>query len=646
MVPANSSLEALLIRALPMMAWSADADLRVLRVEGPVLGALDIDAGQLVGTSLLAPPASDGLVPLEYATRVRAGSSVRYESDWRGRTFEVYLEPLCDEHGELRSVAGVALDVTTRALGLRRLHQSERSLAHAQRIARIGNWEFDLRTGELHWSDQIFDIFGLTRSEFAGDISAFFSRVHPDDQQRLLDAQTRVLRGETPLDIRHRIVLPDGSVRIVHESGELERDADGQPRVLRGVVHDVTERHLADVRIEQLNGVYTLLSAANRTIARERDIEALLDSVCRSAIEDGHFRAAWIGMRDESGSIRTTALAGVLQSAPGPAPRLEDSPLARVGLSGHRCIVPDLQEDDCERAWVREARHHGFRAFAVFPLIRRGQVLGAVGFFDDVPRFSDEEEVTLLEGLAADLAFALELDLRERERQRMEHALRDSMRELKLLSTRLDDIREQERARVGRDVHDHLGQALTALKLDIAEIRRRLVAPDLPAIATRLAEMTALIDSAIDDVRRVAAALMPLTLEESTLTEAMQAHLAEVARRSGLICKLHADVPALDVPTDRATALFRIMQEAVTNVVRHAQASRIDVDLGIKGDAVRLVVRDDGQGLAPSTARRPKPLGLESMRSRARLFGGSVEVQSSPGAGTTVTALLPSREAP
>lgn len=226
-----------------------------------------------------------------------------------------------------------------------------------------------------------------------------------------------------------------------------------------------------------------------------------------------------------------------------------------------------------------------------------------------------------------------------------EHELRKSMAELRSLSTRLNDVREEERARIARDVHDHLGQTLTVLKMDVAEVRRRARNGGIEAIDERLTEMSSLIDGAVDDVRRVATELRPLLLDEFDLIDAIRFYLDEIGRRARLRCELVTAGEA-DLPPERANAVFRILQEALTNVSRHAEATRVRVTLHADVDEARLIVEDDGRGIADAKLRRPGALGIIGMRDRARLYGGDVVVEGSAGRGTIVTARVPLKDAP
>jgi two-component system, NarL family, sensor histidine kinase UhpB len=166
-------------------------------------------------------------------------------------------------------------------------------------------------------------------------------------------------------------------------------------------------------------------------------------------------------------------------------------------------------------------------------------------------------------------------------------------------------------------------------------------------VEERLEEMNALIDTAINDVQRVAAELRPVILDDLGFVHAIEAYLRDVERRSHLRCVLDSQVSDVPIAADAATALFRILQEALTNVIRHAAARRVDVTLTADDEAVALVIQDDGVGIPAAEEVNPRAMGLVGMRDRARLFGGSVQVAGGPRGGTRVTARLPlTKDAP
>ena len=222
-----------------------------------------------------------------------------------------------------------------------------------------------------------------------------------------------------------------------------------------------------------------------------------------------------------------------------------------------------------------------------------------------------------------------------------QEALRATTEQLRALAARLDAIREEERRLIAREIHDQIGQALTALKLDLGWLRGQLPADAKAEVRQRATAIDALVDQTLDTARRLSGALRPPILDDLGLPAAIAAHARDFAQRTSMTCEV-------DVPADGgvlapavALSLFRIVQEALTNVARHAQAKRVRISLSIRPDAVTLTVADDGRGVSADELSRPTSLGVLGMRERALVVGGEVTIIGSPGRGTTVTVRVP-----
>jgi PAS domain S-box-containing protein len=225
------------------------------------------------------------------------------------------------------------------------------------------------------------------------------------------------------------------------------------------------------------------------------------------------------------------------------------------------------------------------------------------------------------------------------QRRRAEAELREMNRQLRALSASLQNVREQERKRISAELHDELGQQLTGLKLDLVWLAGR-AKEGRPATTEQIDAMRHLLDTAISSVRRIAADLRPLILGDLGFGEAVTWQTAEFAKRSGLAITM--ELPGAEHVNDdaRATALFRIVQESLTNIARHASASQVQIRLAAEGDQLVLSVRDDGAGIAQG-GERSKGIGLLSMRERATALGGQLRIASIPGRGTTIEVTLP-----
>jgi PAS domain S-box-containing protein len=199
-------------------------------------------------------------------------------------------------------------------------------------------------------------------------------------------------------------------------------------------------------------------------------------------------------------------------------------------------------------------------------------------------------------------------------------------------------VREQEKSRIARELHDELAQTLTALKMDTIWMRDH-VKGDQPA-QEKITAMLGMLDTAVASVRRIAADLRPLVLDDLGLVPAIEWAVQNFTQRTGVPCDLVVD-ESLELQEPFATGVFRIVQESLVNVAKHARATRVSVEVEAKGDYLLLRVEDDGIGFRPNAPRKPQSLGLVGLRERAQLMRGEVKVESSPGAGTRIEARIP-----
>ncbi len=225
-------------------------------------------------------------------------------------------------------------------------------------------------------------------------------------------------------------------------------------------------------------------------------------------------------------------------------------------------------------------------------------------------------------------------------RQQEEDELRRSQEQMRALSDRLLTLREEERAHISRSIHDEIGQMLTGLKMDLAWLQRHLD-PGQEPLLDKTRAMSRLIDAAVQAVRQISTELRPGILDDLGLEAAIEWQLQELQRRTDIRCTLSSDMEEGALDAERTTTAFRILQESLTNVVRHSQAGRVEVVLTGSATEVTLLVRDDGRGISDSERDHPRSIGLLGMRERAWMHGGALEVQGVAGRGTTVLLRLP-----
>jgi len=226
------------------------------------------------------------------------------------------------------------------------------------------------------------------------------------------------------------------------------------------------------------------------------------------------------------------------------------------------------------------------------------------------------------------------------ERKRVEEELRRSQEELRNLSAHLQRAREQERACIAREIHDELGQALTALKMDLSWLGKRLPF-ETSSLAEKVGAMSRLIDATTKTVKRISTQLRPGLLDDLGLVAAIEWQAQEFQERTQIRCELALQTGDIALNRELATTCFRIFQEALTNVARHADATSVQVTLKKKAETLLLKVKDNGKGLAEEEIAHPDSFGLLGMRERARFCGGHVKISSVQGRGTTVVARIP-----
>ena len=401
------------------------------------------------------------------------------------------------------------------------------------------------------------------------------------------------------------------------------------------------------------------LFAVSRAMGSRRDVTEVLRQATRELVRalDADFGSVW---RVDPTDRALQQVAGYRAASATPGAGAAAAPSAALlagaaSAAGDAIFSSDSARDPRFNHPLLRLLPH--RSVLIQPLRVGGEIVGIFGFVwtRSRHRFNDVE-LRLVDAVTQQAAIAIEnadllgevralngdLERRVRERTReLETAteqLRASRAELRALGTHLERVREEERAHIAREIHDQLGQALTALKMDLA----RVTAGDGSVAGGAL---PAAIDDMIGAVRRISSELRPPMLDDLGVLAALEWYAQEFERRTGIRCRFHRrcrpDEEGLD--RDGATALYRIFQEILTNVARHAEATRVSISLEAAEAAIRLTVRDNGKGLQQAQRDRRPSLGILGMKERAMVLGGSVSVAGARGRGTIVRARLPLR---
>jgi PAS domain S-box-containing protein len=526
--------------------------------------------------------------------RAARGESQRFETSVLSREggivpIDAAFAPLRDRAGVITHVVGSGVDVTVRRRAERELARSEARLAEAQRVAHVGSWEWDLGKNRVTWSEELYRIYGVDRGRHVPTYETFLASVHEEDRVHTRAVLAKALENASPFVYDHRILRPDGMVRMLHTRGQVIADGAGQASRVVGSCWDITERWEATRRAE----------------SARHNLESVLERVSDGFVAmDRQWRYTY------------------------------------VNESGGRMLGRDAKSLVGKHIWTEFPEGRGQKFHLAYErALNEQRPVSIREYYPPWERWFENRVYPSQDGVSI---FFTDVT----EQQKAQDDLRALADQLRALAARLAEVREDERREISRELHDQVGQALTALKLDLGWLRGQLgrsaSSPD--ATLARVAAMEDLIDTTLDTTRRISSSLRPAMLDDLGLPATIRWQVRDFCARTKIECDVRVPDDGADALAPAvALTLFRILQEALTNVARHAEAKHVVIELQVGGGATAtvLTISDDGKGIAPGAAERATSLGLVGMRERALAIGGTIELSSAPGGGTTVTVSVP-----
>lgn len=414
----------------------------------------------------------------------------------------------------------------------------------------------------------------------------------------------------------------------------------GKPAI-QAVFHDISARKLVEDQIRQRNIELRALNAIAATVSQSLELDKILDDALEGIVRLdllGDEAQGMIFLYDEAN--KTLSLAAH-RGAPAGHPCLERNPglgecLCGLAVqSGDPVISEDCFKDERHtRAWPDMTSHRD----VCLPLSVRGMVLGAINVRLPASREIGENVVKLLTSVADQIGVAI-------ENARLFEEVRLQSEQLRTLSGRLAEAEEVERHRIARELHDQVGESLTALGINLGIIRKRSTENEHLELQKVVDDALSLVDKTTERIRGLMSELRPPMLDDYGLVTALRWYGEQFSHRAGIEVVLSGDEPNPRLPARTEIALFRIATEAMTNVAKHAAASNVSIHVAVDEENVRLVVSDDGVGFDakhPFGEGRERGWGLLTMAERAESVGGTFMIESTvSGGGTRVITEAP-----
>ncbi len=503
---------------------------------------------------------------------------------------------LKNENGKCIGTLSSGEDITERKKAEEKSRNIEKNLTNAQRLAHLGSWLWDIKSGEVVWSEEVYRIFEFDPGGFQPKIDSIMSRFHPDDLYLYEKIMEHAIASHEQYTFESRIMLPDGNIRYLFSTSEGNYDENGNLTHLSGTVQDITERKAAMEALRE----------------KEETIRAFVET-----------------SRDWIWSIDLDA--NHTYSNPAVEDILGYSPDELVGKSSLNLMHDeDRQATEAKLSqWINQKI--GWQNL----VLRWRHKNGSWRWLESnaVPIFDTAGNLIGFRGVDRDIT----------ERKKVEEKLRKHEEQLKSLTSELSFAEERERRRIAAGIHDDIAQKLALAKLELQSIQNTISDTD---VSTSLEGQCEIMDKIMEDARTLTFELSNPLLYEIGVEAAIESWLTEqIPKKCGINCKFTSRGPDINLEEDIRVVLYQGVRELLTNIIKHANANKVEVRIVKNHNQISVIIEDNGIGIKTSKLNSSKKgrvgFGLFNIKERLEYLDGNLNIQSTPKKGTCVTMSIP-----
>jgi len=507
-------------------------------------------------------------------------------------------------------IAGFNIDITDRKQAEEALHQNNSRLELAMQVANMAWWEMDVNSGNIIYGKRRTEMLGYQSEDF-GHFKNFIDIIHPDDQEKVMNALREHLYEDVDkYEAEYRILDSEGNYKWLYDLGNIsKRDEEGHPITILGLVLDITERKTLDKELNDQKQFFEQLFMQSSISTQILD----RDGWCER-INPKLSQIFGVEAKDMEGMVynifkdKEIVQSGVLKNLENVFNNGNTSEWEVLFDIGEAAASQDINVKENKKIW-----YHNW-AYPIFD--QNNEISHIIIQHDDIT-----------------------------DRKTAEEALSVSQEQLKKFAAHLQNVREEERVLLAREIHDELGQILIAIKIDMGMLKQNVIKGiskvHSKSVLSKFDVLFGLVDNTIKTARKIMTDLRPEVLDLLGFIETIKQHLNAFQERYKITCHFENTITSLELDSQQSVALFRIIQEALNNVAKHSKATELRVVFEKKNNKLILEIVDNGIGFDENHKKNADSYGLIGMKERVFLLDGELTITGKKNLGTSIKVVMP-----